>query len=104
MTNPLVTTSYDHVVVIDTQVVLEAKPLDQLPWRDLFPGAVLLLVARQVQTEIDSKKNDGRLGKRARAFNKLIDGVIETRVPSPVLVDPRIDVATMATTGLSRRR
>lgn len=96
MTDALLTSDYDHVVVIDTHVVLEAKPLDQLPWSDLFLGSVLLLVARQVQTEIDGKKNDGRLGKRARAFNKLMDGYIETRVPSPVLANPRVDVATLA--------
>lgn len=94
--NPLATAGYDNVVVIDTQVVLETKPLDQLPWGELFPGSVLLLVARQVQTEIDGKKNDGRLGKRARVFNKLVDGFIETRVPAPVIVSPRVDVATMA--------
>lgn len=96
MTIPLVTARYDHVVLIDSQVVLEAKPLEQLPWSDLFPGSVLLLVARQVQSEIDRKKNDGRLGKRARAFNKLLDGFIVDRVPSPVLADPKIDVATVA--------
>lgn len=96
MMQPLVTADYNHVVVIDTQVILEAKPLDQLPWGNLFPGTVLLLLVRQVQTEIDAKKNDGRLGKRARAFNRLVDSFIETRVPAPVLASPRIDVATVA--------
>jgi hypothetical protein len=88
VTQPLATGAYDHLVVIDTQVVLEAKPLDQLPWSDLFPGSVLLLVTRQVQVEIDGKKNDGRLGKRARAFNKLLDSFIETRVPAQILAAP----------------
>lgn len=90
------TTAYDNVVLIDSQVVLEAKPLDQLPWSDLFTGSVLLLVARQVQTEIDRRKNDGRLGKRARAFNKLLDGYIVSRVPSEVFANPKVDVATVA--------
>lgn len=93
---PLNTTAYDNVVLIDSQVVLEAKPLDQLPWGDLFTGSVLLLVARQVQTEIDRRKNDGRLGKRARAFNKMLDGYIVSRVPSEVLANPKVDVATVA--------
>ncbi|MBO9510880.1 PIN domain-containing protein [Erythrobacter sp. A6_0] len=93
---PLSTTAYDNVVLLDSQVVLEAKPLDQLPWSDLFTGSVLLLVARQVQTEIDRRKNDGRLGKRARAFNKLLDGYIVDRVPSEVLSNPKVDVATVA--------
>ncbi|WP_157864193.1 PIN domain-containing protein [Gluconacetobacter diazotrophicus] len=92
----MATVDYNHVVVIDSQVVLEAKPLDQLPWGDLFSGAVLLLITRQVQTEIDRKKSDGRLGKRARAFNKLVDNFIETRIPAQVLTTPRVDVATVA--------
>ncbi len=96
MAEALSTTGYDNVVVIDTQVVLEAKPLEQLPWGDLFPGTVLLLVSRQVQSEIDAKKNDGRLGRRARAFNKLLDEFIETRVPPSILATPRIDVALLA--------
>lgn len=90
------TSTYDNVVIIDTQVVLEAKPLDQLPWNELFPGSVLLLVCRQVQGEIDAKKNYGRIGKRARAFNTLLDRFIETRDPSPVIPAPRIDVALVA--------
>lgn len=44
MVPPLLTISYDNVVLIDSQVVLEAKPLDQLPWADLFTGSILLLV------------------------------------------------------------
>jgi len=96
MTTPLVTTSYDHVVLIDSQVVLEARPLEQLPWGDLFQGSILLLVTRQVQTEIDRRKNDGRLGRRARAFNKQLDDFIESRVPSQLLANPKIDVATVA--------
>lgn len=93
---PLDTSGYDHVVVIDSQVVLETKPLAKLPWEELFPGIVLLLVTRQSQSEIDAKKNDSRLGKRAREFNRLLDGFIETRVPSRLMEQPRIDVATVA--------
>ncbi|PZT91728.1 MAG: hypothetical protein DI637_01665 [Citromicrobium sp.] len=93
---PLNTAAYDNVVLIDSQVVLEAKPLDQLPWGDLFMGSILLLVARQVQTEIDRRKNDGRLGKRARAFNKLLDSYITSRTPSEILKSPKVDVATVA--------
>lgn len=96
MVPPLLTISYDNVVLIDSQVVLEAKPLDQLPWADLFTGSILLLVTRQVQTEIDKRKNDGRLGKRARAFNRLLDRYIVDRVPSSVLANPQVDVATIA--------
>lgn len=96
MKTHLTTSNYDNVVIIDSQVVLEAKPLEQLPWRDLFEGSILLLVVRQVQAEIDGKKSDGRIGKRARAFNKLLDGFIENREPSPVTAEPQVDVATVA--------
>lgn len=92
----LSTANYDNVVVIDTQVVLEAKPLEQLPWDSLFQGRTLLLVCRQVQSEIDAKKNDGRLGNRARAFNKLLDTFIDTRVPTALPGVPSIEVALVA--------
>jgi hypothetical protein len=95
MKTTLETTNYDNLVIIDSQVVLEAKPLEQLPWKELFEGSILLLVVRQVQTEIDAKKGDGRLGKRARGFNKQLDGFIESRLPSSVTTDPTVDVATL---------
>lgn len=59
--------AYDRVFVIDTQVVLETNPLDQLPWGEFGQGPILLLLCRQAQSEIDAKKNDGRLGTRARS-------------------------------------
>lgn len=96
MKTNLDTANYDNVIVIDSQVVLEAKPLDQLPWEELFEGSILLLVVRQVLTEIDGKKNDGRLGKRAREFNRLLAGFIENREPSSVKMKPTVDVATVA--------
>lgn len=96
MTTVLSTADYNNVVVIDTQVVLEAKPLEQLPWDTLFQGRTLLLVCRQVQSEIDAKKNDGRLGRRARAFNKLLDAFIETRIPVAVEGASSIEIALMA--------
>jgi hypothetical protein len=95
MKTNLDTSNYDNVIVIDSQVVLEARPLGQLPWKELFEGSILLLIVRQVLTEIDGKKNDGRLGKRARAFNKLLDEFIENREPSSVITEPKIDVAAV---------
>lgn len=40
MPEPLATSGYDRVIVIDTQVVLEAKPLDQLPWAEFGDGPI----------------------------------------------------------------
>lgn len=66
MSGVLNISAYDRALIIDTQVVLETKPLDQLPWGEFGQGPILLLVCRQAQSEIDAKKNDGRLGTRAR--------------------------------------
>lgn len=94
MSSMLNISAYDRVLVIDTQVVLETKPLDQLPWGEFGQGPILLLVCRQAQSEIDAKKNDGRLGARARSFNKLLDRFLETRSPAELFAGPpRVDVA-----------
>jgi hypothetical protein len=94
MPTVLQTSSYQRVILIDTQVVLETKPIEQLPWSELGEGPFLLLVCRQVQSEIDARKNDGRLGNRARSFNRLMDAFLESRVPAVVVAGPpRVDVA-----------
>ncbi len=102
MSGVLNTSAYERVLVIDTQVVLETKPLDQLPWSEFGQGPVLLLVCRQAQSEIDAKKNDGRLGSRARSFNKLLDNFLETRSPVELLAGPpQVDVALVANTKIN---
>lgn len=102
MSSVLNISAYNRVFVIDTQVVLETKPLDQLPWDEFGQGAILLLVCRQVQSEIDAKKNDGRLGVRARNFNKLLDSFLETRTPAKVVAGPpQVDVALVANSKIN---
>jgi hypothetical protein len=97
MREPLITVAYGRVIVIDTQVVLETRPLTQLPWGELGGGPILLVVCRQVQSEIDAKKGDGRLGERSRHFNRLLDAFVETRTPATLLREgPRVDVALVA--------
>lgn len=97
MASLLQTSSYQRVILIDTQVVLETKPLEQLPWSELGEGPFLLVVCRQVQSEIDAKKNDGRLGTRARSFNRRLDSFLESRIPVAVVGGlPRVDVALLA--------
>ncbi len=58
-------------IFIDSNVILEAKPLIELPWSELgsFEQISILLVP-QVLKEVDSKKRDGRLAVRARDFNR----------------------------------
>lgn len=60
-------------VFIDSNIVLEALPLDQLPWKEIDPtGPIHVLLVPTLLKEVDSKKRDGRLGQRAREFNRLI--------------------------------
>ena len=64
---------YKVKVFLDANVVLEGKPLAELPWQEIDPdGSILALLTPQVLSEVDSKKRDGRLGKIARSFNQLI--------------------------------
>jgi hypothetical protein len=65
--------AYSTILFIDSMVALEAKPLAMLPWHEIDDtGPILVLVVPQVNKEIDKRKRDGRLGQRARAFNRLI--------------------------------
>ena len=67
---------YPVKLFLDANVVLEGKPLEELPWADINnEGPLLALLTPQVLVEIDAKKRDGRLGKIARAFNRLIASV-----------------------------
>ncbi len=101
MADVISTSDYARVILIDTQVVLETKPLEQLPWSELGQGPILLLVARQVQSEIDAKKSDGRLGERSRAFNRLLDAFLETGVPAALRSEgPKVDVALMRNSAI----
>lgn len=60
-------------VFIDTNIILEGKPLEDLPWADIGNDeTIAVLLVPTVLKEVDKKKRDGRLGKKARAFNRLI--------------------------------
>ncbi|MDP3801575.1 MAG: hypothetical protein U1C74_28005 [Phenylobacterium sp.] len=85
--------AYTTKVFLDANVVLEGKPLADLPWSDVDArGPILALFTPTALKEIDSKKRDGRLGKIARAFNRLIGTAIGG---VPVVVretGPRVEV------------
>lgn len=86
-TGPKMTEIFDHndyetIVFIDSMIALECKPLDKLQWSDVGgTGRILVMVVPQVNTEIDKRKRDGRLGKRAREFNRLIASAAESGFP-----------------------
>ncbi len=92
---PINFADYSTVLFIDTMVALEAKLLAVLPWHEIDPtGPILVLTVPQVNSEIDKRKRDGRLGKRAREFNRLIGPAAEST--SAVRVcdgPPPVDIA-----------
>jgi hypothetical protein len=64
---------YQVVAFIDSNVALECNALDQLPWREIHStGPILILVTPTVLKEVDSKKNNARLGDHARRFNRTL--------------------------------
>lgn len=85
---------YLHIVFIDSNIVLEGKPLPQLPWGEIdSEGPILVLIAPTVLREVDSKKRDGRLAVRARDFNRLMGEVIDTKEPLCLRKDnPRVEI------------
>ncbi|SDH70200.1 PIN domain-containing protein [Propionivibrio dicarboxylicus] len=61
------------VAFIDANVVLECLALEQLPWREIHDvGPILVLLVPTVLQEVDSKKNNARLGDHARRFNRTV--------------------------------
>lgn len=87
-------TAYSTIVFIDSMVVLEGKPLTTLPWHEIDPnGPILILAVPQVLKEIDNHKRDGRLGKRAREFNRTMRPAASSDAPVNIRDEtPRIDI------------
>lgn len=86
---------YSTVLFIDSNVALEANPLPYLPWHEIDQtGPILVLAVPQALKEIDKHKHDGRVGKRARAFNRLISPAVES-VSVVRIVDgpPSVDIS-----------
>jgi hypothetical protein len=82
-------------VLIDTNVILEGKDLKDLPWDEIDPsGPILVLLLPTLLQEVDSKKRDGRLGVRARDFNRLV-APLASKVDFITVRDenPRVDIA-----------
>jgi hypothetical protein len=99
LTKPLDLAPYARALVLDTQVILEGKPLLDLPWADLSPdGPILLLCMPKMLSEVDSWKRDGRVGGRARRFNRLIEPCVSSSGPITLISGPpRVDIALPAT-------
>lgn len=81
-------------IFIDSNVVLECLPLKDLPWSEIDPvGPILILLTPTLLSEVDSKKRDGRLGVRAREFNRLVAPIAEHGQPINLVAGtPRVDI------------
>lgn len=89
---------YDYYKVkafLDTNIILECRPLAELPWEEIDSnGPILALMTPTAIKEIDSKKQDGRIGKRAREFNRLIASVAAGGPPIVIRDSaPRVELA-----------
>lgn len=91
-------TRYSKILFIDSMVVLEGKPLPTQPWAEIdLIGPILILVVPQVNTEIDKRKRDGRLAKKAREFNRLIAPAADSAAPARIADGPpTVDIAIAA--------
>lgn len=96
MDSPFDHTLYSTILFIDSMVALEGKPLPTMPWREIDPvGPILVLAVPQVIAEIDKRKRDGRLAKRAREFNRLIAPAV-SGMPARIVGDaPTVDIGVV---------
>lgn len=74
--------AYSSKLFIDANVILEGRPIQALPWSEIdATGPILVVITPRVLSEIDSKKNDKRLGTRARDFNRLVAPLVLSDTP-----------------------
>ena len=97
-TLPRVEIKFDDYKVkafLDTNIILECRALGDLPWDEIdSEGPIIALLTPTAMREVDSKKQDGRIGKRARAFNRLIAPVATGG--GPIIIrnsGPRVELA-----------
>ena len=68
------------VIFLDTNIFIQCRDLDQLPWAEVFgkEEPLLLLIPRTVQEEIDRQKQDGnsRRAKRARKASSFFKKIL----------------------------
>ena len=56
-------------IFIDSNVILQCLPLEQLPWAEINPsGPILILIAPTVLREVDSKKRGRPVGEAGTGF------------------------------------
>ena len=88
-------------LIPDTNVFIQCKNLNELPWADEFDDfeAVVLVVTRPLQKEIDKQKSRGndRVGRRARKTASVFKDMIVTNSEHVIREEhPRVVVAMRA--------
>jgi hypothetical protein len=83
---------------VDTNVLVEFKPLDQIPWRQIAPNAttIHIVVVTKVGEEMDDhKKKTGRLRRRALEFAQIARRIEESTDGRAMLreSDPQVTIA-----------
>jgi len=74
LNGPLVT------FIVDTNILIEFKSLEQIPWRELAPNAdvIAIIVPTKVCEEMDAhKKKSGRLKRQGITFSKMLRRIEE---------------------------
>jgi hypothetical protein len=82
------------IAFLDANIVLEGEPVTKLPWAEIATtGLIRVLIVPKAMEEIDAKKRDGRLGRYARAFNRLIAPSVISGEPIVIReADPRVEL------------
>ena len=83
----------EHVFVADTNLFLECKRLEDIPWSELGVDPVVVLLTKPVLGEIDKhKKSSGRTRKRALAISGRIRGMLKSDVAEETVraASPRV--------------
>ena len=87
-------------LIVDTNLFLECRSLDQIPWHELGFDEISLIVPRPVQQEIDNHKKGikSRTLKKALAATTLFRGIVVAGGLPHVVQEasPRVTLALMA--------
>ena len=86
-------------LIVDTNLFLECRPLNDLPWHELGYEHIELVVSQPVQRELDNHKKNklGRTFKKALAATKLLRELITSQQHSIEIkkCNPRVELSIM---------
>lgn len=93
---------YKVKAFLDTNIILEGRSLIDLPWEEIdTEGPIIVLLTPTALREVDSKKQDGRIGKRAREFNRFIAPAAAGGPPIVIRErNPRVELALARATRI----